>query len=72
MLNASFGLSFKSTFLQNTSGRLPLKNKHLNNYDGESKRKRNIDQGGLNKKEIRLNLCTIFSVFVFNEFYLFA
>ena len=29
-------------------------------------------QGGLNKKEIKLNLCNIFSTFMFNELYLFA
>ena len=31
-----------------------------------------IDQGGLNKKEIQLNLCNIFSIFIFNELYLFT
>ena len=30
------------------------------------------NQGDLNKKEIQLNLCNIFSIFVFNELYLFA
>ena len=29
-------------------------------------------QGGLNKKEIQLNLCNIFSTFIFNELYLFV
>ena len=29
-------------------------------------------QGGLNKKEIQLNLCNIFSIFIFNELYLFT
>ena len=29
-------------------------------------------QGGLSKKEIKLNLCNMFSVFIFNELYLFA
>ena len=29
----------------------------------------NIDQGGLNKKEIQLNLCNIISIFIFNELY---
>ena len=29
-------------------------------------------QRGLNKKEIYLNLCKIFSILIFNEFYLFA
>ena len=28
--------------------------------------------GGLNKKEIQLNRCNIFSVLMFNEIYLFA
>ena len=28
-------------------------------------------QGGLSKKEIQLNLCNIFSIFIFNELYLF-
>ena len=27
-----------------------------------------FDQGGLNKKEIQLNLCNVFSIFIFNEF----
>ena len=27
-------------------------------------------QGGLNKKEIQLNICNIFSIFIFNELYL--
>ena len=31
-----------------------------------------FNQGGLNKKEIQLNLCNIFSIFMFNELYLFA
>ena len=31
-----------------------------------------LRQGGLNKKEIQLNLCNIFSIFISNEFYLFA
>ena len=31
-----------------------------------------FDQGGLNKKEIQLNFCNIFSIFIFNELYLFA
>ena len=30
------------------------------------------EQGGLNKKEIQLNLCNIFSIFIFNELYLFT
>ena len=30
------------------------------------------DQEGLNKKEIQLNLCNIFSIFIFNELYLFV
>ena len=30
------------------------------------------NQGDLNKKEMQLNLCNIFSIFVFNELYLFA
>ena len=29
-------------------------------------------QGGLNEKEIQLNLCNIFSILLFNKFYLFA
>ena len=29
-------------------------------------------QGGLNKKEIQLNLYNIFSIFIFNELYLLA
>ena len=32
----------------------------------------NVDQGGLTKKEIQLNLRNIFSIFMFNELYLFA
>ena len=31
-----------------------------------------LKQGGLNKKKIQLNLCNIFSIFIFNELYLFA
>ena len=31
-----------------------------------------ISQGSSNKKEIQLNLCNIFSILIFNEFYLFA
>ena len=31
-----------------------------------------VHQGGLNKKEIHLNLCNIFSSLVFNELYLFT
>ena len=31
-----------------------------------------FDQGGLNKKEIQLNLSKIFSIFIFNELHLFA
>ena len=31
-----------------------------------------FNQGGLNKKEIQLNLCNIFSIFIFNELYLFG
>ena len=31
-----------------------------------------FDQGGLNKKEIQLNFCNIFSIFIFNELYLFV
>ena len=34
-------------------------------YTGSSQR-------GLNKKEIQLNLCNIFSIFIFNELYLFT
>ena len=30
------------------------------------------DQGGFNKKEIQLNPCNIFSIFTFNELYLFV
>ena len=29
-------------------------------------------QGGLNRKEIQRNRCNIFSIFIFNKFYLFA
>ena len=29
-------------------------------------------QGGLNKKEIQLNLCNVFSIFIFNDLYLFC
>ena len=29
-------------------------------------------QGGLNKKEIQINLCNTFSIFIFNELYLFT
>ena len=31
-----------------------------------------FDQGGLYKKEIQLNFCNIFSIFIFNELYLFV
>ena len=31
-----------------------------------------ILQGGLNKKERLLSLCNIFSILIFNEFYLFV
>ena len=30
------------------------------------------NQGGLNKKEIQLNLCNMLSILIFNEFYLFV
>ena len=30
------------------------------------------NQGGLNKKEIQLNLCKIYSIFISNDLYLFA
>ena len=30
-----------------------------------------LNQGGLNKKEIQLNLCNMFSILIFNEFYFF-
>ena len=30
-----------------------------------------LTQGGLNKEQIQLNLCNIFSVFIFNKLYLF-
>ena len=29
-------------------------------------------QEGLNKKEIQLNICNTFSIFIFNELYLFG
>ena len=32
----------------------------------------NWEQGGLHKKEIKLNLCHIFSILIFNELYLLA
>ena len=31
-----------------------------------------FNQGGLNEKEIQLNLCNIFSILIFNELYLFV
>ena len=31
-----------------------------------------FNQGGLTKKNIELNLCNIFSIFIFNELYLFV
>ena len=31
-----------------------------------------INQGSSYEKEIQLNLCNIFSILIFNEFYLFA
>ena len=31
-----------------------------------------LTQGGLNKKQIQLNLCNIFSISTFNELYLFV
>ena len=30
-----------------------------------------LKQGGLNEKEIQLNLCTIFFILIFNDLYLF-
>ena len=33
---------------------------------------KSFDQGGLNKKEIQLNLCNKFSILIFNEFHLFT
>ena len=32
----------------------------------------NLNQGGLNKKGVQLDLYTIFSIFIFIELYLFA
>ena len=32
----------------------------------------NCDQKSLNEKDTELNLCSIFSILTFNEFYLFA
>ena len=29
-------------------------------------------QVGLNEKEVQMNLCNVFSIFTFNEFYIFA
>ena len=34
--------------------------------------KKYINQEGLNKKEIELNLCNAFSIFIFDELYLFV
>ena len=34
--------------------------------------KKKCVQGGLNKKEIQLNLCNIFFIFIINELYLFT
>ena len=31
-----------------------------------------FNQGGLNKKEIKLNICNIFSILIFNELRLFV
>ena len=31
-----------------------------------------LQQGGLNKKDIQLNLCNIFSILILNKLYLFA
>ena len=31
-----------------------------------------VSKGGLNKKETQLNLCNIFSIFIFNRLYLFT
>ena len=30
------------------------------------------EQRGLNEKELQVNLCNMFSIFIFNEYYLFA
>ena len=31
-----------------------------------------VKQGGLNKKEMQLNICNNFSILIFNVFYIFA
>ena len=39
---------------------------HALNFDQWKTFLENYEQGGLNKKEIKLNLCNIFSIFIFN------
>ena len=53
---------FKFKFLQ----------QNINQSETGTDEKKLSVQGGLNKKEIQLNLCNIFSIFIFNEFYLFV
>ena len=43
-----------------------------NAYMRLSEDKGQIEQGGLNKKEIQLNLCNVLSIYIFNELHLFA
>ena len=40
--------------------------------DGNNLKLKGYIQGGLNKKEIQQNLCNIFPIVIFNEFYFFA
>ena len=64
------------TYIKSTriSSSLLQKNKRLLKvrYDKNVRVEITENQGGLNKKEIQLNLCNIFSIFIFNELYLFA
>ena len=55
-----------SSLLQNNKRLLKVR------YDKNVRVEITENQGGLNKKEIQLNLCNIFSIFIFNELYLFA
>ena len=53
---------------------LTLKNLENINLNKKSKKSKKCcgcyNQGGLNKKEVQLNLCNTFSILIFNEFYL--
>ena len=55
--------------MQELSGKKPDRHKHsIKKTDSNWI----TNQGGLNKKEIQLNRCKIFSILIFDEVYLFA